>query len=145
MNPNFGQTIYDVRKSMKLTQQQFADKVGIGISSLRRYESNERQPSMETLSQIAARLDMDLGTFLWGSQKDIRQQYALEVKLRQIGFTIGGDDSEGYLFICYPDGELSITEKDLIDLNNATNEYLKFKLEELKQKRFSDFRYKHSE
>ena len=126
---------------MKMTQQQFADRVGIAVSSLRRYENNERQPSMETLSQIAARLGMDLGDLLWGTQKDYRQQYALEVKLRQIGFTIGGDENEGYLFINYPDGVLDITENDLIQLNNETNEYLKFKLEELKRKRLSDFRY----
>jgi Predicted transcriptional regulators len=43
-----------MRKAYKLTQIQLAEKAGIAVNSLRRYESNERQPSSDVIQQLAA-------------------------------------------------------------------------------------------
>ena len=56
-------TISDVlslrRKELKLTQKELADKTGISIVSLAKYEKNERLPSYETLHKISEALGLD--------------------------------------------------------------------------------------
>ena len=53
MEAKFGQRIREVRKSFGLSQVQLAEKAGIGVATLQRYELNERQPKIETLQKIA--------------------------------------------------------------------------------------------
>lgn len=56
-------TISDVlslrRKELKLTQKELADKTGISIVSLAKYEKNERLPSYENLHKISEALGLD--------------------------------------------------------------------------------------
>ena len=42
-----------LRKKNNLTQQQIADKIGMHISQVKRYESGEAQPSIDLLKKIA--------------------------------------------------------------------------------------------
>jgi len=65
MEAQYGQTIRTVRKAVKLTQEEFAQKCGISLTSLRRYEANERQPNIATMENMAKSLNMSLGEFLW--------------------------------------------------------------------------------
>ena len=66
MEAQYGQSIRKIRKDLKLTQEAFAQKCGISLTSLRRYEANERQPNIATIEGMAKSLDMTLGEFLWG-------------------------------------------------------------------------------
>ncbi len=50
--------IKKLRKERKLTQMQLANKVGIGVASIQRYERNELQPNIDTLGKIADALDV---------------------------------------------------------------------------------------
>jgi len=63
--PKYGQRIREVRKSLGLTQEQFAKKCGISLTSLRRYEANERQPNIAILEDMAAHIGMTIQEFLW--------------------------------------------------------------------------------
>ena len=65
MEAQYGQSIRQVRKNLKLTQEAFAQKCGISLTSLRRYEANERQPNISTIESMAKALNMTLGEFLW--------------------------------------------------------------------------------
>ena len=65
MEAQYGQSIRRVRKALKLTQEAFAQKCGISLTSLRRYEANERQPNIGTIENMANALNMTLGEFLW--------------------------------------------------------------------------------
>ena len=67
--------------------------------------------------------------------------YFLEQKLAQIGYSISGIE-EGYIWINYPDGTLEVTGDELKELDESSSSYLKFKLEELKEKNIKDFRKK---
>ena len=42
-----------LRKENKLTQQEMADKVGMHITQVKRYEAGQAQPSIEVLKKIA--------------------------------------------------------------------------------------------
>lgn len=48
-----GQNISALRKKRGLSQAQLAEKLDIGTSTLGMYETNKREPSYETLSNIA--------------------------------------------------------------------------------------------
>ena len=48
-----GSKIKNLRKSRKITQQEFADKIGVSRSTLSCYEIGQRTPSLKTLQQIA--------------------------------------------------------------------------------------------
>lgn len=45
--------LYELRKQQKLTQQQVADAVGIGMQAYAYYEKEERNPSPDTLCRLA--------------------------------------------------------------------------------------------
>ena len=47
------------RKELKLTQKELAEKTGISIVSLAKYEKNERLPSFENLNKLAKALELD--------------------------------------------------------------------------------------
>lgn len=67
MEAQYGARIRAVRKSLGLTQELFAQKCGISLTSLRRYEANERQPNISTIEGMASTLGMTLVDFLWSS------------------------------------------------------------------------------
>ncbi|WP_311202179.1 helix-turn-helix domain-containing protein [Erwinia pyrifoliae] len=50
---SFSARFLQLRKQHGLTQPQMADKVGIHLTQVRRYESGETQPSLDILKRIA--------------------------------------------------------------------------------------------
>lgn len=48
-----GGKIKNLRKSRKITQQEFADKIGVSRSTLSCYEIGQRTPNLKTLQQMA--------------------------------------------------------------------------------------------
>lgn len=48
-----GGKIKNLRKSRKITQQEFAEKIGVSRSTLSCYEIGQRTPNLKTLQQIA--------------------------------------------------------------------------------------------
>ena len=50
---SFSTRFMSLRKEHGLTQPQMADKVGIHLTQVRRYESGEAQPSLDILKRIA--------------------------------------------------------------------------------------------
>lgn len=63
---NIGKKMKEVRKRNCLTQEQLANKVGISLMSIRRYEKDERSPNMKTLKKIAAALDVPISDLIEG-------------------------------------------------------------------------------
>lgn len=143
MNYRAGSQIKEMRKSHKLTQEKFAELTGISTMSLRRYESNDRQPTMEIIARMASALGLTVGEFLWNNPVTNRSYFwtaDLENKLKPLGFTLGHDEDDGYLWINYPEGTLEVSEEDLERLNDSVDTYIKFQLEELKKSRIKEFR-----
>lgn len=55
-----GENIRALRKLCGLTQEELANKSGISTMSIRRYESNLRDPNIETLRRISKALNAEL-------------------------------------------------------------------------------------
>lgn len=142
-----GKAIKKARRNKKLTQKQLGEIIGKAESTIRKYENGGIEIPNSVLTEIGKALGVFFFKFTYDdnySDKTVKKDttYFLEQKLTQIGYRIGGDESEGYLWITYPDGTLEVTEDDLKELDDSSSSYLKFQLEELKEKKIKDFKKK---
>ena len=60
---NIGEKIKLLRKSRKLTQEDFSQKIGVSRSTLSCYEIGQRTPSLKTLQEIAEIFGIGLDYF----------------------------------------------------------------------------------
>lgn len=61
---NLARTIKKYRKARKLTMEQLSEKSGINLSTLKKYETDNRNPKLEQLSKIAKALEVSVFEFL---------------------------------------------------------------------------------
>lgn len=141
--------IQRARKAAGLTQSQLAEKIGKGFSTVQKYELGLSNPPVEVLRKIAEALGVPLASLVSPKETDTSNYFwsaDLEDKLKQVGYSLGQQEDkvrgEYYQWINYPDGTLEVSDEDLKELHVSTNEYLRFKLDELKKKRARDFRPK---
>lgn len=71
---DIAQKVYDLRKSLGLSQEQFAAKVGMKPSAISRLESGDyNRPSLTTLQRIAAALNqrVEISFVPWHSKRRV--------------------------------------------------------------------------
>lgn len=76
---SIGERIAEERKRLGFTQLAFAEKLGISISSQKRYETNDRAPNIYYISAIAD-IGADIGYVMTGS-RNMRKHLAFAVDL----------------------------------------------------------------
>lgn len=69
-----------LRRGMKYTQQEMADKVGLHVNQIRRYESGSAQPSLEALKKMAKTLNVSIDSIVFdqnerGPDDELRLQF----------------------------------------------------------------------
>jgi transcriptional regulator with XRE-family HTH domain len=62
---DFAHRLATERKDKGLTQQALADRVGIHVSQLRRYEAGTNQPTLDVLRSIALALSVSIDTLVF--------------------------------------------------------------------------------
>ena len=72
--------IIKLRKEKQLTQQDMADKIGIHVNQIRRYESGATQPSLEALKRIAVAMNVTIDWLVFeederGPDEDLMLQF----------------------------------------------------------------------
>ncbi|MCL2463117.1 MAG: helix-turn-helix domain-containing protein, partial [Defluviitaleaceae bacterium] len=142
-----GARIKEARIHANLTQKQLGEKLGVAAITIRQYENDKRGVSLKLLEKIAGVLDTSVTFLIDGcaefSEKEGKSPFwsaDLEDKLKQVGYSTGFDEDNATVWINYPDGTLEVTDDELKELHTSSNEYMRFKLEELKKKRAQDFR-----
>lgn len=142
----FENRLKELRLAKGLNMRQMAKLLNIQYTTYVGYEKNEREPNSEILIKMADALGVSADYLLGRDSKEqamqAREWYILELELKELGVSIGGDDAEGYLWLDFPDGTLEITDKDLADIKQSTRNFLKFKLMDLRENRTKDFRKK---
>lgn len=68
----------ELRKKQKLTQQQVADAVGIGMQAYAYYEKEERDPSPDTLCRLADFFGVTVDELLGRTSSDIFDNARIE-------------------------------------------------------------------
>ena len=67
---DLNQKIKSLRKALNLSQTKLSEKVGVSLSTLRRWETGERQPSIGDTFRLAVALQTTI-TYLTGEMKDL--------------------------------------------------------------------------
>lgn len=57
---DLGNKIKEIRKKNKLTQKEFAKRIDVSEISIRKYEANQRNPSLKILAKISKEFNIDL-------------------------------------------------------------------------------------
>lgn len=72
-----GKRIKKIREEKGFTQQQLADKLGISIHTVSKYEQGQREPSMEIMNKIANILKVELFEFIV-DKEDVLKKWNVE-------------------------------------------------------------------
>jgi len=66
---DFAHRLTDARKDRGLTQQALADRVGIHVTQVRRYEAGTAQPTLDVLRNIAVALNITTDSLAFGDHE----------------------------------------------------------------------------
>lgn len=66
---NIAARLIALRKEHGLTQQEIADKIGLHVNQVRRYESGSAQPSLEALKKIAVAMSVTIDSLAFGPEE----------------------------------------------------------------------------
>ncbi len=146
--------ISKLRSEMGMSQVDLAKKLGIHQTAISQWESERTSPRFDMLEAMSKIFNVSIRYLLGQSEerteplnnKTTLWDVDLENKLSQVGYSAKFQEDQNYgEFYCWiegPEGKLEVSEDELKELHNSTNEYMRFKLEELKKKHAQDFRPK---
>ena len=134
-----GSRIKACRKDRGYSQREMADKLGLSYSTYSNYENNYREPPSEVINRICDILEIDFPDLVGVGEPSFSTMDAITWKLQNLGYQIRGDFTEGHIEIIFPDGILSVSSKELETLDDETDAFLRFKLNELKNKHPENF------
>lgn len=109
---NLARTIKKYRKARKLTMEQLSEKSGINLSTLKKYETDNRNHKLEQLSKIAEALEVSVFEFLDIEVKSVNDIISLVNKMN-IATDIDWDIDNDKVCISFKNKEI----------NNCLKEY----------------------
>ena len=109
---NLARTIKKYRKARKLAMEQLSEKSGINLSTLKKYETDNRNPKLEQLSKIAEALEVSVFEFLDIEIKSVNDIISLVNKMN-IATDIDWDIDNDKVCISFKNKEI----------NNCLKEY----------------------
>ena len=109
---NLARAIKKYRKARKLTMEQLSEKSGINLSTLKKYETDNRNPKLEQLSKIAEALEVSVFEFLDIEVKSVNDIISLVNKIN-IATDIDWDIDNDKVCISFKNKEI----------NNCLKEY----------------------
>lgn len=95
---NFGRKLRKLRQKYKLSQQELANEIGLGASTIGQYELNAREPNFERLEKIKEFFNVDYNTLL-DNKKSIpsdinKNSIDLRTLIHQYEVTLDGEKIE---------------------------------------------------
>lgn len=83
-NMDFAHRLAAARKQKGLTQQALADRIGIHVSQLRRYEAGTNQPTLDVLRNIAVALSNSIDALVFGDDERGPRTDALRLRMEAL-------------------------------------------------------------
>ncbi len=77
----FANKLTEIRKNRNLTQQELAEKVGVGISQMRRYEKGSSSPTLEVIKNLAITLGVSTDELIFDNSEQIAASRILDKEL----------------------------------------------------------------
>jgi transcriptional regulator with XRE-family HTH domain len=84
MDMDFAQRLVTQRKECHLTQQALAERVGIHVSNVRRYEAGTSQPTLDVLRNIALALNTSADSLLFEPDERGPEDRSLRLRLEAL-------------------------------------------------------------
>lgn len=81
---DFAHRLAATRREKNLTQQVLADRIGIHVSQLRRYEAGTNQPTLDVLRAIAVALSVSLDSLVFGDDERGPRTDALRLRMEAL-------------------------------------------------------------
>ena len=82
---SFPQRLATLRKQQGLTQQALAERVGIHVTGLRRYEAGTAQPTLDVLRRIAISLSVSADSLVFDEDERGPSDEDLRLRLEAVG------------------------------------------------------------
>lgn len=86
----FANKLTEIRKIRNLTQQELAEKVGVGISQMRRYEKGSSSPTLEVIKNLAITLGVSTDELIFESNERVAASRILDKELLRQFETVSG-------------------------------------------------------
>jgi transcriptional regulator with XRE-family HTH domain len=80
-NMAFADRLSTLRQSHRLTQHELAQKVGIGISQMRRYEKGSSSPTLEVIRNIALTLGISADELIFDDNETVTRRKIIDREL----------------------------------------------------------------
>ena len=101
-----------LRKKVRLTQDELAEKVFVTRQAVSRWESGETTPGPETLKLLSKLFDVSINTLLGSPRKLVCQCCGMPLDDSTISKEPDGAFNEEYCKWCYADGKFVYTDLD---------------------------------
>lgn len=79
---NISEKLKAERKKAQLTQAQLAERLGVAMNTISRYESGERRPSIEVIQQIASALNVPASVFFDDMPETEANEYIADLAVK---------------------------------------------------------------
>ncbi len=80
---NFANNIKTIRKENNLSQEQFAEKLGVSRQAVSKWESNQSYPEMDKILLICKLFDCDIGELMNDNIKDVNETKQSKTKVNK--------------------------------------------------------------
>lgn len=77
----FANKLTEIRKNKNLTQQELAEKVGVGISQMRRYEKGSSSPTLDVIKNLAITLGVSTDELIFDNSERVAASRILDKEL----------------------------------------------------------------
>ncbi len=77
----FANKLSETRKNRHLTQQELAERIGVGISQMRRYEKGSSSPTLDVIKNISLTLGISTDELIFGNNEQIASSKILDKEL----------------------------------------------------------------
>lgn len=86
----FANKLTEIRKNRNFTQQELAEKVGVGISQMRRYEKGSSSPTLEVIKNLAVTLGVSADELIFDNNERVTASRILDKELLRQFETVSG-------------------------------------------------------
>lgn len=140
------ENVKKIRNQLGLSQKKVAEQLGITQQGYNLIENGKRKLDVDTIIKLSNIFNINPISIINGEEYDENNIFAaadeLTNKLKRISHPLIIKEDSNYIehyYIGFKDGYLEIDEKQVVELNKRTDDFLRFQLEQLKAENKDNF------